>query len=119
MTYIYICCDSQGETHFIVAEDTERDRSRIVDWDLTEDEAVEIAKAARSGQLTGDTGAEYCDDSITYPVPLAIEDDGAYDADGGRRSRCSWVAGVRTIRDGFRFWEEVIPGDPRWSEDED
>lgn len=107
MTYVYICCDSQGDTHFIVAEDTELDRCRIVDWDLTEAEAVEIAKAARSGQLTGDTGAEYCDDSITY------------DTNGDEHPRCSWVSGQRTIRDGFRFWEEVIPGDPRWSEDED
>ena len=107
MMKLYVCRDSRSDTHFVVAEDDDKNRSRIVDWDLSEDEVAALVRKANSDTLTGEDGAEYCDDSITFPAPLVFEEDGSYDTEGGNRSRCSWVAGVRTIRDSFRYWDEA------------
>ena len=104
---LYVCLDSAGDTAFVVAEDQYNDRSRIVDWNLNEEEVAALVRMANAGALDGNVGAEYCDDWLTYPDLLEIEEDGSYETDNGNRSRCSWVAGERTVRDSFSYWGEA------------
>ena len=94
MFNLLICEDNSSDLAYVVMEDLDGDRSRIVDWDLSEDEIERLTEAFSVAEgLPDDVGAE--------PVSGATFEE-MVDQPTQDQSRCDWVRGGMTVRSAFR-----------------